>query len=711
MGRALITQNIGEGLYEITYIKGRERRAAALAQIDLAIAGNQSAQTQQESAISVLEGQLATAIVALNNAIQSGDISAIKSETVERNRLTLRLRAARESLESLKITEGRMRAIRKNIALIEAEVTRQAWVADYSLDVDPSDTREFGTAEIAGTASEVILLPMGDKAEPDRWSLAEHGEVYNTDLVTPGTAYYAHGIFPGWQKYLPAYRLGRITRIDPDDTVDVELIEPTRSTEQGLPIAPTLANEQAISHDMLAVEYLDCGAAAFSVNDEVLIKYPAESRDAPVVIGFRQRPKPCQQIKVLVANGDFLLAGNGQWVFSERTPGPSYETTSWFNRQRRTAISWHGWRGRHVALADGFFVYPIMSGEIYSQGLLIATAPGLVIGACITFSGSQKEYILAVTTDQVLERFDETTITERVWRRPYEGDDTQWEEIGSHTWTNDPNLAELETLPNTDDPAGHYFFNASGTRAVSVKLATWRDPMTAGGPHIPWSREMSIDISGGGATFTRHAAQDAAAVTSGDAFTYSKVVARDFIDDVEVSASLESTYDDGSPTATLDRDLSTSQGYSTFLSVGSVFDDGGGPTVTANTGKVIQYLDLRVHPPVIVYRNMDNQTGFAPQDWSLRIEGLTGEDQVAPIQATAPLAVRVLFTNPLVSAGILNQQLYEFRNIYLSGTVALTDNDGVVLVDPEFIVNAMYPNGNINALSGLGGVVSPIGLG
>jgi hypothetical protein len=705
VGRAVLTRNIGEGLYEIEYIKGRERRAAALSQIDIAIAGNGSAQTQQEAVIAVLEADLAASLVDLNNAITIKNLVQIRSETAERNSIALRLRAARDSLESLKITEGRLRAVRKNIAAIQSKEVRQVWVADYSLDVEAGENREFGTAEVDGTPGEVILLPMGDVSEPDRWNLADHGEVYSTDLVTPGTAYYARGIFPGWQKYLPAYRIGRITRIDPDDTVNVEAIEPNESTEQGLPITPTLPNEQPIAHTMLAVEYLDCGAAAFSVDDEVLVRYPAEARDMPVVIGFRDHPKPCAFLKIFIPNGSFTLSGD-TWNF-ELFESPLYGNLNWFHPSKRVGVSWQGPKGRHVGFYESDFDLIDPTPNLYSEGRLLAVAPGNVIGACIVFAGSVKTYIVAVTTDYEFES-EQDTITEELWRRPYNGTDDDWEMLSSHSWPNDFNVENAATLPSTFEPVGHYFFNASGTRAVSSKIAFYRNPASPFDDQHEWTREATITLSqdASSGNFAFETVEDGSAVL-GDSFTFDKTVGRDFIEDEEITLFVRTVYDKSGSDSELDRSLVTSVGYAAFLSRGTRVTN----SLTENFGRSPQYIDLRETPPVVIYRNTAQQTAL-PMSWSLRIDGaITDEELASAISYPTGFGGNDFSRFADVRSGEINNSITEALFMIGSGTAAINDRGGIVLVDPEFVINAMYPDADINALSGLDGIVSPIGLG
>jgi hypothetical protein len=109
--------------------------------------------------------------------------------------------------------------------------------------------------------------------------------LYNTCLVT------------GWQKYRPTYRFAKVLAILNADRMQVELIDPLTSTYGEVDITPTNADQTTPLYTDVVCDYLDCNTAAFTVGDEVVVQYEAQSPEKPKVIGFRHHPRPCAGVR------------------------------------------------------------------------------------------------------------------------------------------------------------------------------------------------------------------------------------------------------------------------------------------------------------------------------------------------------------------------------------------------------------------------------
>jgi hypothetical protein len=121
---------------------------------------------------------------------------------------------------------------------------------------------------------------------------------------TPEGAFYNKALMPGWQKWMPTYRIGTITTIDAmSDTCSV-MLEAAASIEQNLDI------NQELALAAVPVVYMDSNVAAFSVGDEVIVEFQGQDQDAPRVIGFKDHPKGSWR----ESWGD-TVCGNHSWTY------------------------------------------------------------------------------------------------------------------------------------------------------------------------------------------------------------------------------------------------------------------------------------------------------------------------------------------------------------------------------------------------------------
>lgn len=171
--------------------------------------------------------------------------------------------------------------------------TRPAWCADYTEDA----TGEVATIEVQGEDKTILIAPSAPA-----WSGAD-GVVWAREIQRHDQLFWNAAVLPGWQKWKPTYRTGVITALYADDTADVKL-DDAQSSAQGLSI------NQTSTLKAVPVQYMDCNADAFEVDDKVVIKFDGQSWDAPKVIGFVANPKPCNpwQLAVAVTNSTFNTA-------------------------------------------------------------------------------------------------------------------------------------------------------------------------------------------------------------------------------------------------------------------------------------------------------------------------------------------------------------------------------------------------------------------
>jgi hypothetical protein len=115
------------------------------------------------------------------------------------------------------------------------------------------------------------------------------------EVQSPEQAFWNAAVLPGWQKWKPTYRLGTITALDVEaDTASVTLDAAT-SSAQGLNV------NQATSLTAVPVEYMTCNASAFEIGDACLVQFVGQDQAAPKVVGFKDHPKSCQNVRVITA--------------------------------------------------------------------------------------------------------------------------------------------------------------------------------------------------------------------------------------------------------------------------------------------------------------------------------------------------------------------------------------------------------------------------
>jgi hypothetical protein len=183
------------------------------------------------------------------------------------------------------------------------------WCADLTEDL----AGEVDTIEIKGAPDQILIAPAGV-------TNLEQSKLANIAAMSSAQAGLAWALLPGWQKWRPTYRVGRIHGIDYDaDTASVTLDAATS-------IAQRLNVNQAGTLTDIPVDYMHCNAAAFESGDRVVVEFPGQLWDTgPKVIGFETNPQSCclglPAFHTYDEGGNWLgitVCTSGQW-------GPPYE--------------------------------------------------------------------------------------------------------------------------------------------------------------------------------------------------------------------------------------------------------------------------------------------------------------------------------------------------------------------------------------------------
>ena len=170
-----------------------------------------------------------------------------------------------------------------------------AWCADLTEDL----TGYIGTAEVPGETTNIQIEP-GYNGYATYQANAD-GQLQLTYNMDAAGLFYNLAMLPGWQKWKPLYRYGKITSIS-GDLANVDL-DDIKSSQQSIEInqTTTLSN--------VPIEYMTCNGSAFSVDDEVLIKFEGQNWSSPKIIGFKDNPKSCGG-NLYVTRGIFCFIWN-----------------------------------------------------------------------------------------------------------------------------------------------------------------------------------------------------------------------------------------------------------------------------------------------------------------------------------------------------------------------------------------------------------------
>lgn len=189
---------------------------------------------------------------------------------------------------------------------VQAEVTKDVWCADYTLD----KTGNVNTIELPGEPDTVIVEPQS--REDGAPALLPAGSVVARELMRSDHVYLNAAILPGWQAYKPTYRKGIILSTNTtDNTATVGLVPAVSSAKDKSYKDLDINHRSPVTLTDVPVTYMTCHAAAFEPGDSVVVQFDGQSWESPRVIGFVERPKPCT-VFMLALHGNYYNPGTAE---------------------------------------------------------------------------------------------------------------------------------------------------------------------------------------------------------------------------------------------------------------------------------------------------------------------------------------------------------------------------------------------------------------
>lgn len=402
MGKAEILENLGEGHYRCAYKYGMEAIDAEVARLNVLLDEN-------ATAILTLTDQIAATTIDFTEAKASIDVIIREPGPKDKdwkkrlgealailNKFAVELKSAEAAKETAKVTREATIAKSLDLSALPREEERELWMANYSAEINPTGA-DIATIEVAGEArgeNWALLWPAKNEA-PIAFDRVMHGERTHALGISPSACFSAWAMLPGWQKYKPTFRVGKILEFKDGGFAKVQLQVPLTSSEQSLPIPPSdpMAVDAIFekqTHERVPFEYMDCDSIAFKVGDEVLLKYKEQDSLQPVIIGFAHDPEPCAAINVFTANKERLryrARKPGAWVSVRNIITPRFGSCYWTGESG--AVSWVGWRARYFQ-ARRPSIFPripnpdedFTSTSLFHRGVDYGPCPGIVLGGC-----------------------------------------------------------------------------------------------------------------------------------------------------------------------------------------------------------------------------------------------------------------------------------------------------------------------------------------
>lgn len=290
MGKGTIVNHISDGKYNITLDIDDSRAQQAITDLDAGILRYNTIITELGASRGTAWAMYDSARTKLNSIITqymagTATRKQVVAATVDMNS---KLRLYHEYDRSYRAAELQQEALRKRKEYIEdklaenPEPTIEAWCADLTENLSGN----IGTIEIPNERTNDVQVRPGYDGEAV-YNASRDGQLQQVVSSSAAGVYYNYAMFPGWQKWMPTYRVGKITAKPTQDTANV-LLDSATSTAQNLDVnvSNTLSD--------VPIVYMDCDGAVFVVDDRVVVEFINQDHTNPRIIGFETNPKACE---------------------------------------------------------------------------------------------------------------------------------------------------------------------------------------------------------------------------------------------------------------------------------------------------------------------------------------------------------------------------------------------------------------------------------
>lgn len=280
MGKAIILSEQGAGEYTARVVYDLERAQKAESDLSQTLNEITAKLSEVETELFLKQAEIDDIQAELDFAINTGEPIPVMMEIIKRLagpvKQAAEIRAKRNALKANKL------AAQKRLIFIQANTPAPGpitvWCADYTEGL----TGEVGTIEFNGTleASPVIYPHQNEGAA---YTPARDQQMQ--PIVSSGApaVYFNRALMPGWQKWLPTYRVGTLTSKNGD------LCSVLLDAAAGI---QSLDINQSSLLTNVPIEYMRQNGLVFETGDRVVVKFVDQDWTQPKVIGFEDHPKP-----------------------------------------------------------------------------------------------------------------------------------------------------------------------------------------------------------------------------------------------------------------------------------------------------------------------------------------------------------------------------------------------------------------------------------
>lgn len=294
MGKGEIISGGTDGLYSLKILMNRLRADNTISFLNTQITHLNDViipqlETEQADALTVLNAALTAFGTAITN-YNAG--TATRDELIAATRTKTEAESAYQMATfALKENQLKKDTYTKQVEYLESQTgedpTVDAWCTDLTEDLSGI----VGTIEIPGEWTNPIVIRPG-YAGRSAYDSRRDGQLMPIMSMSPAQALYNSMMLPGWQKWMPTYRVGTIIEryIAGDSFVFDVTLDAAQSTAQGLNV-----NESDELYQVPA-EYMETDTMAFEIGDRVIIEFIDQNYLRPKIIGFETNPRRCEAI-------------------------------------------------------------------------------------------------------------------------------------------------------------------------------------------------------------------------------------------------------------------------------------------------------------------------------------------------------------------------------------------------------------------------------
>jgi len=315
------------------------------------------------------------------------------------------------------------------------------------------------------------------------YSCAEHNRVQPASSMGTASWFNAYCKWLNVMANNPKFSVGTVTG-KAGGTLSVALYgsTPAGSQPKGYPFGDIAG--YAVNLVNVPVDYLDCGADPFVVDDRVIVRFGGTGRANPVVIGFAEGPKECAEDGIdggygIYGQGDYKTKDGGtswNWV-----PGGLLAGNVSFTNIHGDCVSWWGRRGILVGSINNKW-----GSAIYYNNAAYAMNIGYKVrGGTIAYYNNKK-YLISVGMHHLAK-------TVSVWvfelQAPFSAAQIMNEQM------HDDEIASYAITGGTSYNAVPYYFDSTGRNAVSLTYYTSDGTDTTRSSHRLDQIQISADLS------------------------------------------------------------------------------------------------------------------------------------------------------------------------------------------------------------------------